>query len=192
MKTVIILFFAFSSLVAFSQPTIPITKSMLDKPTKMKLSELVDDITFIRLKTSKESFVKYRDVVRYTKDFIYFQEKVFTWDGKWKVDVGTVGRGPYEEVDGTWDIAFKDDKFYSKGYKLIEYDINGKPTKKIRYLDEPENKRDLKSSLRIAGNIVFFGKNIFLASADAIYFVNPDNFQTISRFKQYKTNSTLT
>lgn len=179
----LILLFAFSSLIASAQPTtIQITKSMFDKPTKIKLSELVDDITYIKLETTKESLVTFSHWVEYSKEYIYFMNKVFSWDGKWKVNIGQKGRGPYEEVGGVTNLLYNNGKFYSKETKFIEYDSNGKPTKKMRYLSEPYDVKNPKSTLRVASTqLVLVDKNIFVASADAIYFVNPENFQTVNR-----------
>lgn len=184
MKKLILLLFAFSSLVASSQPTIPITKSMLDNPTKMKLSELVDNITFVRLETNKESLVKYTRYAVYSKDFMFFEDRVFSWDGKWKANIGKDGRGPYEEIGGMDNIAFKGGKFYSKGGKLLEFDINGMPTKKVRYLQNEPINNHIGSTLRNAiGQITFAGKYLFLNAIDAAYFINPDNFQTELRIE---------
>ena len=180
----LILLFAFSSLVAVSQPAIQITKSMIDNPTKIKLSELVDDITFIRLETNKNNLVKYSRWPHYTKDFIYFEDQVFTWDGKWKTNIGEPGRGPYEEPMGVCFIAFKDGKFYSKHYKLIEYDINGKPTKKVKNLrDEEGERKNTGSTISVTGQLTVVGKYLFCASSDAAYFVNPENFETVKRIE---------
>lgn len=189
MKKIILLLFAFSLLTAVSQPkasipTIAITKSMVENPTKLKMSELIDDISFIRLETNKASFVKSTKYMRYTKDFIYlYVNNVFTWDGKWKANIGLKGNGPYEEPGGIdCDlIAFKDGKFYSKGRKLIEYDINGKPTKKVR--NSLGEIKATGTTLAHGDQLVAAGKYLFSPAADAVYFINPENLETVKRIE---------
>ena len=166
---------------------------MLDKSIKMPLSELVDSVTFIKLETKAECFLPSNFGIRFTKDFIFCDNKVFQWNGRWKLNIGQRGRGPYEEVDGVTNVTSKDGKFYSKSYKLIEYDATGKPTKKVKNLwSENRDRNAVGSSLANANaNIIPLRNYLFLSAADAVYFVNPENFQIVNRRIVVNNKATL-
>lgn len=169
-----------------SEPTITITKKMMDNPTTINLSELVDSVSFIKLETRKEALFDqyYYFNMKYTKDFIYCGNRVFSWDGKWKVTIGQTGRGPIEEEYGFWNIDYYDGKFYSRAFKLIEFDQSGQPTKKTirNFNDLSETESEGGTVLANSSHQFFFdGKYMCFPAWDALYFVNSDNFETERR-----------
>lgn len=147
----------------------------------VRLSEIADSVSFIPFETTQESLQGrvQRNAIRFSERYIYYNNKYYDWTGKYFGTIGSKGQGPYEEYEGVYNLLFKDNYFYSKGTKFIEYDINGKPTGKVRnlYAAMEFGENDL---LRRGVEFHTAGENFIIYNfPDKIYFVNKD-FEIVS------------
>ena len=100
----------------------------------VRLSEIADSVTFIPFETMPQSLQgQGQKNIIFSIPYIFYYDKYFDWTGKYCGTIVKKGQGPYEEPEGGL-LLYKDNRFYSKGSKFIEYDVTGKPTGKIRYL----------------------------------------------------------
>ena len=107
-----------------------------DNIQTVKLSEIADSVTFVPFETTSQSLmgVGQRSVMSFSHSYIFYFNMSFDWTGKYWGAIVKRGQGPYEEVEGGGTLLYKDNHFYSKGSKFIEYDMTGKPTGKVRNL----------------------------------------------------------
>jgi len=154
----------------------------------VKLSEIADSVTFIPFETTPQSLMGLgQRNIRFTTKFIFFIEKYFNWDGNYLGSIIKKGPGPFEEVDGG-KLLYKDNHFYSKGSKFIEYDLNGKPTGKVKYL---YNSREFESNDFLRMGVEFFtvGDNFAIYNyPTTMYYFNKD-FETVSSRVVFQADS---
>ncbi|MDR1671305.1 MAG: 6-bladed beta-propeller, partial [Alistipes sp.] len=108
-------------------------------PREVRLSELVDSISFVILETTPQSNVSDAQGIRFSGDYIFSYDKFFNWRGKYlgKVGMGVRGRGPLEEPSGALGGIYADGYFYNMGTKLLQFDLTGKTTGKVRNFNIP-------------------------------------------------------
>ena len=100
----------------------------------IRLSEIADSVIFIPFETTSQSLMGLgQKSMHFSVPYIFYYDKYFDWNGNYCGSIIKKGNGPFEEPEaGT--LLFKDNHFYSKGSKFIEYDKTGKPTGKVRNL----------------------------------------------------------
>ena len=154
----------------------------------VKLSEIADSVTFIPFETTSQSLMdQNQNGIRFSTSYIFYFDKYYDWNGKYGGTIVKRGQGPYEEVDGGY-LLYKDNHFYSKGSKFIEYDITGKPTGKVRnlYASREFSGRDF---LRKGTGFSSVGENFIIYDyPKVIYFFNK-NFETVSSRELIRTDS---
>lgn len=141
---------------------------------KIKLSEIVDSISFIILETNDRSTIGTIKTV-FKSDYIFNYNICFDKNGKYQNSVGTKGRGPFEEPFGVTKVARINDCYYSLGSKFIEYGLDGKPTGNVRVLHG--GKENTIAEGRFSRISEFFqqGKTLLLYSfPDTLFFFNTD------------------
>jgi len=155
----------------------------------VSLSEIADSITFIPFETTSRSLMREgQKYMHFSSKYIFYYDKYYNWDGSYAGSIGRRGSGPYEEPEGVNNLLFKDNHFYSKGSKFIEYDLSGKPTGKIRYLYAA---REFESTNFLRGGAEFFTVENYFAVYDyptTIYFFNTD-FETVSSREVFQADS---
>ena len=98
------------------------------------LSEIADSVTFVPFETTKQSLMaEGQKYMTFSIPYIFYNGKCFDWNGKFYGTIVKKGQGQYEEFDGG-ALVYNENHFYSKGSKFIEYDMNGKPTGKMKNL----------------------------------------------------------
>lgn len=150
--------------------------SALQNPREVRLSELVDSITFVPLETSPQSNLSAAQQIRFSGDYIIPYNKFFDWNGKFLGTIGATGRGPLETLWPVSNAIFADGHFYSLGEKLLEFDTTGKATGKVRYLNSP-----VERTGALWRNVAFApAGESFLAynHPDSLYFIDRD-FQIV-------------
>ena len=161
---------------------------VFSKSKEIRLSEIADSVSFLPLETKPNSLVRNLKF-RFSPSYIYYYTNVFNWNGEHCCKIGTQGQGPYEEPgQGFHNVLYKDDFFYSKESKLIEYDSKGKPTGKVKYLYTPlgpskntSSDEDKHNKFRSGVEFFIAGKNIAVYGyPDIIFFINPDKFDIIT------------
>lgn len=100
---------------------------------EVSLSEIADSIQYIPIESRKECLIN-RSGFSFTSPYITVNQLVFDWNGRFVRKIGQKGQGPCEDSSGYLYVLFKDDYFYSKGQKLIEYDSLGQCTGKEKQL----------------------------------------------------------
>ena len=149
---------------------------------EIRLSDIADSVSFLPLETKSNCLVR-SFAFSFTTSSIYNAPVgYFDWTGKYWGKIIRVGQGPYEEAgDGAYGrVLFKDNHYYSKASKLIEYDSKGSPTGKVMNLYA---EREFSDNDKFRNGVEFFvaGKNLAIFGyPDKMYFINPDNFETIS------------
>ena len=146
----------------------------------IRLSEIADSVTFIPLETNRHSLIGQSLLYNFSSQYIFHTNKYFDWSGKYYGSIGQQGNGPFEEPEGVWDIVFKNEHFYSKGTKFLEYDITGKPTGKVRNLYRARES-SASDFLRSGTEFSSIGENfmIFDLPSQTVYFIDKD-FEVIS------------
>ena len=140
------------------------------KNKKINLSDIADSVTFLPLETNKNILVQ-KPNFYFSTNYIYYQSNYFDWTGRFIGKIGIIGNGTYEEPEGIYNILYKDNHFYSKATKFIEYDINGMPTGKVKniYTDkEYDNVRGLKEFFITGENFAVY------SYPSTIYFFDKD------------------
>ena len=105
----------------------------IENPIKMNLSEIVDSIVFIPI-SSKEEFIRDPQFMSYSKPYLMVYPRcVFNMKGEFVGYLGSIGQGPGEECNADGYSNYYDEqqnKFYTRGYKIIQFDENRKFTGK--------------------------------------------------------------
>ena len=146
------------------------------------LSEIADSISFIILETRNDCLLGGSGTsLSFSPHFINDFTYCFDWNGKFNRRIGRRGNGPCEDpAEQYYRILFKDNHFYSKGMKLIEYDNNGRCTGKERNLYGVDRNKGQFSGLFNATSFDFAGNNFMIFShPDTIFFLNKD-FQFVT------------
>ena len=154
------------------------------------LSEIVDSITFIPFETTQESLQGQgqNSLIYFSSQNIFYANKRYDWTGKYLGSIGRRGQGPYEEPEGVWSVLFKNNHFYSKGSKFIEYDITGKSTGKVRNLYTTKD-FGYEGILMQGGTFFSVGDNFAVYNYPLdIYFFNK-NFETLYTRKIVEVDS---
>lgn len=100
----------------------------IDTIKEVRLSELVDSITYLPLETRKECLLRNTSWFNYSYPYIICSRYVFDMNGKFVRSVGRIGQGPGEDPTTYMGSIFSKGYFYTYGHKLIEYDEKGKFT----------------------------------------------------------------
>ncbi len=129
----------------------------------LKLSEIAEDIKYIKLETTDECLLDY-GVVYYSKDskyiFINSARKLYQFDtsGKFIRKIGRSGQGPNEFILQRLAVDFENEilyiyPLYGRDY-ILRFDFDGKPIGKIKneLLIYPEILTTLNSQLIYANN----------------------------------------
>ena len=168
---------------------IDITAGMKNIQT-VKLSEIVDSITFIPFETTKASLMSQGGVrsIKFSVEFIFYYEMYFDWNGAHRGSIIAKGQGPLEQPQGLSNLLFKDNHFYNKGSKFLEFDINGKATGKVRnlYASSGLGTNDFLRNAR-----AFFSTGKYLAVYDfptTLYYLNTD-FEVVSSRTVFQADS---
>ena len=156
---------------------------------KVKLSEIADSITFIPFETTSESLQgdSQQTLIDFSKNYIFYYKMCYDWNGAYKGTIVKKGQGMFEEIEGG-KLVYNNNHFYSKGRKLIEYDITGRPTGKIKRLyiekeDWAKNHIGRSSLLSVVGD-----NFLFYDAPTTIYLVDRD-FETVSTATVFQTDS---
>ena len=97
------------------------------------LSELADSVTYIPFETNDSCLFGNYISLNYSSQYVFNLNYCFHWDGTFKTRIGRSGQGPCEEPgEIIGHVLFMNGFFYTKGQKLIEYDINGICTGKVK------------------------------------------------------------
>jgi hypothetical protein len=149
-----------------------------DNIHSVRLSEIADSVTFIPFETTPQSLMGLgqRNMI-FSPQYIFYYDMYFDWKGNYLGSIVKRGQGPFEEIDGG-HLLFKDNHFYSKGSKFIEYDKTGKPTGKVRYLYDA---REFEASNFLRWGTAFFSVGENFAVYDyptTMYFFNKDTGKT--------------
>jgi hypothetical protein len=150
-----------------------------DNIQTVRLSEIADSITFIPFETTRQSLMGMgQQNIRFSSHYIFYYDKYFDWNGKYLGSIVKKGNGPFEEPEGG-TLLFKNDHFYSKGSKLIEYDKTGKPTGKLRSLYAS---REFADNDFLRGGVEFFsaGENFVVYNYPTALYYLDKNFEKIS------------
>jgi len=146
------------------------------------LSEIADSISYIIIETRSDCLIGGgTPKFTFSPSFIYYYNSCFDWDGKFYRKIGQRGNGPCEDPGEMISyLLFKDNHFYSKGMKLIEYNNNGRCTKKERGLSGVDKSRGVFSGLFNAAGFALAGDNFMIFShPDTVFFLNKD-FQFVA------------
>ena len=144
----------------------------------IRLSEIADSVTFIPFETTAQSLQgQGQKFINFSSKYIFFLSMAFDWNGKYCGTIIKRGQGPFEEPTGG-TLIYKDNHFYSKGSKFIEYDLTGKPTGKVRnlYSTEVETNDFVRGSTSFSS----VGENfIIYVFPTTLYYIDRD-FETVS------------
>ncbi len=152
---------------------IDITKAVNSRE-KIKLSEIVDSISFLILETNDHSIINSINPV-FKGDYIFNYNICFDKSGKYQNSIGTKGRGPLEELYGVSKVVRIDDFYYSLGSKYIEYGLDGKPTGKVKSLYESRENTIPEGRFSKISAFFLQGETMLLYSfPDSLFFCNTD------------------
>ena len=144
---------------------------------EIRLSDIADSVVFLPIETHPKCLISSLNLFSFSSSYIYYFGGHFDWNGKYCGTIVKQGQGRYEEFEGG-TVLYKDNHFYSKGSKLIEYDNKGVPTGKIMYLYDSRKKSD-GDNFRSSVEFFIAGKNFAIYSyPNRIYFLNT-NFEAI-------------
>ena len=148
----------------------------------VRLSEIADSVTFIPFETTSQSLQGQgqKSLINFTAQYIYYFNTYYDWEGNYCGKIGRRGQGPFEEPEGASSVLFKDNHFYSKGSKFIEYDKTGKPTGKVKNLYADPRKFGTNDFLRRGTAFCVVGENFAIYDyPTTLYFLNTD-FEIVS------------
>ena len=146
----------------------------------IKLSEIADSVTFIPFETNQQSLhgQGQSTLIDFSPLYIFYWDKCYDWTGKYLCTIGKRGQGTFEEPMGIHYLVFSDNHFYTKGMKIIEYDITGKPTGKLTTFNSESNnflQSNSSNVFSISGNnfinfhyptdVYFINKNLEIESS---------------------------
>ena len=152
----------------------------IENPVKMNLSEIVDSIVFIPI-SSKEEFIRDPQFMSYSKPYLMvYPGCVFNMKGEFVGYLGSIGQGPGEEcnIDGYSNYYDEQqNKFYTRGYKIIQFDENRKFTGKevqITYRDKTNGDK-LTKGLSSPYTFLRSGKyNVVINFPDSAFWMDED------------------
>ncbi len=153
-------------------------------PREVRLSELVDSISFIPLETSQAlgNNIPDNEWLRFSGDYIMSYDRYFDMNGKYlgRVGLGARGRGPLETFYGPLTAINVGDHFYHMDDKFLEYDLTGRPTGKVRHLFDysTDGNSDPEGFLSNAPYLYWSGKNFVTTTVDSLYYIDRD-FQIV-------------
>jgi hypothetical protein len=155
--------------------------SAIENMRDVLLSEIADSISFIILETRNDCLLGGNPTFSFSPHFIYNYTYSFDWEGKFNRRIGRRGNGPCEDpAEQYYEVLFKDNHFYSKGMKLIEYDSNVRCTGKEQFVYGVDRENIQFSGLINATSFSIAGNNFMLFShPDSILFLNKD-FQFVA------------
>lgn len=149
-------------------------------PVKMNLSEIVDSIVYVPI-SSKEAFIRDPQLISYSKPYLMvYPGAIFNMQGEFVGHIGSVGQGPGEEcnIDGYSNYYDElQNKFYTIGYKIIQFDENRKFTGKevqITYRDKTNGDK-LTKGLSSPYAFLRSGKyNVVINFPDSAFWMDED------------------
>ena len=149
----------------------------------VRLSDIADSVSLLPLETTRQSlFGATKEYIKFTPSYIFYFSSYFDWNGKFCGKIGNRGNGPLEEPQGVFNVLFTDNHFYSKGSKFIEYDITGKPTRKVMSLYSVSDLYAGKNPGFLLNGTDFFAEGTDLVIYDypsTLYFFDR-NFEIVS------------
>ena len=153
----------------------------IENTQEVFLSEIADSISFIILETRNDCLLQGKPTLTFSPHFIYNYTYCFDWDGKFNRRIGRRGNGPCEDpAEQYYTVLFKDNHFYSKGMKLIEYDSIGRCMGKELSVYGVNMNKGQFSGLFNATSFAIAGDNFMLFShPDTVLFLNKD-FQFVA------------
>ena len=158
-----------------------------DNVKTVQLSEIADSVSFIPFETNPQSILGQSQDYVFTPQFISHFNKYFDWSGKYLGSIGSKGNGPYEEPEGVFNLIFKDNYFYTKGSKFIEYDFTGKPTGKERNLYDAKKFGD-NDFLRSGTSFFTVGEYLVVYDfPSTVYYLN-NNFEIVHSRDVFQTD----
>lgn len=149
-------------------------------PIKMNLSEIVDSIVYVPI-SSKEAFIRDPQLMSYSKPYLMvYPGAIFNMQGEFVGHIGSVGQGPGEEcnIDGYSNYYDElQNKFYTIGYKIIQFDENREFTGKevqITYRDKTNGDK-LTKGLSSPYAFLRSGKyNVVINFPDSAFWMDED------------------
>lgn len=161
-----------------------ISDAILNPQEEILLSELADSISYIPLETKKECLLGSYPIFSFTSNYIAYCNYCFDWTGKFLFKVGKRGQGPGEEPAEIIDkVTFNNNKFYTCGQKIIEYDSLGFFTGKELSLHSGDKVKGTISNKSLAWIVAFKSSqgNLLLYNyPDTVFIVNK-NLEFISK-----------
>ena len=161
-------------------------ENILNSKKEVKLSEIAEDIEYIKLESTKGSLFKERGTtIHMTAEYIFVDSYggvlQFARDGKFIRKIGNQGKGPREYVYVS-AISFNEQLGHLYIYapsKILIYSFNGEFIKEIKVHDIYSQVIGLNDGLFVAWTYVSYGyeKNIFL--------LLNSNMDTLSSVKNY-------
>lgn len=152
----------------------------IENPVKMNLSEIVDSIVFVPI-SSKEEFIRDSQLMSYSKPYLMvYPGCVFNMKGEFVGYLGSIGQGPGEECNADGYSNYYDEqqnKFYTKGYKIIQFDEDRKFTGKevqITFRDKTNGDK-LTKGLSSPYALLRSGKyNVVINFPDSAFWMDED------------------
>lgn len=137
---------------------------------KVNLSEFVDSIRYVPLETISESLLRGGCIA--TGNYLTSFRKYFDKDGHFLCSLGQKGQGAYDDIYAEYaNVIFLSGHFYANAQKTIEYDMDGKCTKKVRTNYEYDLRQQDVIPKNGKANIYGFGK----AGKNMMYYYFPDS-----------------
>jgi len=132
MKTIILIFFEFISTAVFSQITTIDILKRLEKKGKISLSEIADQISYVKLETTKDCLIGRTNKLYFYKDNWFIRQgRILRFDqnGKFLNQISGRGKGPSEFIDLS-GVGFnaKNDHLYLINRltdKAMEFSLDG-------------------------------------------------------------------
>lgn len=152
-------------------------KEALAHPVEVKLSEIVDSLSYMPLGTNPECYVQERAVIFYSKPYWhYFPGTMFDQQGNYMGKVGSLGQGPGEE-NNTWGyfVCYDESKelYYTLGDKLIQFDKHFKFSGKELQLTHRLEGVGVTGGLKSPCAFVRAGKyNVLVNYPDSLYWMD--------------------
>lgn len=152
-------------------------KEALAHPVELNLSEIVDSLVYVPLETKPECYVREQATIFYSKPYwVSFPGTMFDMQGKFVANIGSLGQGPGEEING-WGYFVQYDEskdlFYTEGDKLIQFDNNFKFTGKELQITHRLDNGNVSVGLKCPYAFVRAGKyNVLVNYPDSVYWMD--------------------
>ncbi len=160
------------------------TDAIKNPKESLKLSELVDSITYIPLETNSLNLLGDMQLMSFQPQYIFYSNYCFDWNGKFIGQIGKVGQGPCEDVYAkVAKILYHNGFFYADASKIIQYNKKGECTGKERSWYLPKEDPNLPFGNHLTNKICLSSaqENLILFNyPDTLYFLDTD-FKIVSK-----------